>query len=48
MKVWVYPNPQWIWLLSALIDDGEKLTIVGRLGTSTLFSAAGTQVHIEP
>jgi len=48
MKVWVYPNPQWIWLLSALIDDGEKLIIVGRLGTSTLFSAAGTQVHIEP
>ena len=48
MKVWVYPNPRWIWLLSALIDDREKLIIVGRLGTSTLFSAAGTDVHIEP
>jgi hypothetical protein len=48
MKVWVYPNPQWIWLLSALIDDGEKLTIVGRLGTSTLFAAAGAQVPIQP
>ncbi|PYI75598.1 MAG: hypothetical protein DMF04_09990, partial [Verrucomicrobia bacterium] len=48
MKVWVYPNPQWIWLLSSLIDDGEKLTVVGRLSTSTLFSAAAAEIHIEP
>ena len=42
MKVWVYPNPQWIWLLSALIDDGEKLTIVGRLGHIDPFLGRGS------
>jgi hypothetical protein len=40
MKVWIPPNPNWIWVLSALIDDGRKLTVVGRLGTSILYSAS--------
>ena len=48
MTVWIYPNPQWIWLLSALIDDGEKLTVVGRSGTSMLYSAGAAQVRTQP
>jgi dolichyl-phosphate-mannose-protein mannosyltransferase len=44
MKVWIPSNPKWIWLLSALIDDGSKLTVLGRLGTSILFSASAVEL----
>jgi len=47
MTVWIPPNPKWIWLLSALIDDGEKLTVIGRNGTSILFSASGAEFRRE-
>jgi len=45
MTVWIPPNEKWIWLLSALIDDGKKLTVVGRLGTSVLFSVGGVETE---
>jgi hypothetical protein len=48
MTVWIFPNPQWSWLLSALIDDGKKLTVMGRLGTSILFSASAAEVRTQP
>jgi hypothetical protein len=38
-KVWVPPNEKWSWLLPALIDDGQKVTVIGRNGTSLLYSA---------
>jgi len=47
MTVWIAPNPKWSWLLSALIDDGEKLVVIGRKGTSILFSASGAEFPRE-
>jgi hypothetical protein len=47
MTVWIPPNPKWSWLLSALIDDGEKLDVIGRKGTSILFSASGAEFRRE-
>jgi Dolichyl-phosphate-mannose-protein mannosyltransferase len=48
MNVWEYPNPKWSWLLSGLIDDGKKLTVVGRLGTTILFSIGPAEVTAQP
>jgi hypothetical protein len=48
MTVWILPNPKWSWLLSGLIDNGKKLTVVGRLGTSILFSASESEVRTQP
>ena len=47
MKVWVPPNEKWSWLLPALIDDGQKLTIIGRNGTSILYSVAQVEAPVE-
>lgn len=47
MTVWILPNPKWSWLLSALIDDGEALAVIGRNGTSILFSASGAEFRRE-
>jgi len=40
MLVWSGLDATWIWLPSALLDDGEKLTILARRGEGILFSAS--------
>lgn len=43
MKVVIDPDPQWCWLLWALIDDGEKLAVTDRYGGSIFFSASAPE-----
>lgn len=47
MNVWSGIDPKWAWLPSALIDDGEKLTVLGRRGAGMLFSVRGGEPGTE-
>lgn len=47
MDIWSSLNVRWTWLPSALIDDGEKLTVIGRNGSGMLFSIRGAEAGIE-
>lgn len=40
MLVWSGLDAKWAWLVSALLDDGEKLTILARRGGGIFFSAS--------
>lgn len=48
MMVWTGVDSRWCWLPSALIDDGEKLTLAGRIGAGLLFSVRGAETGSEP
>ncbi|MGI8959996.1 MAG: glycosyltransferase family 39 protein [Bryobacteraceae bacterium] len=47
MIIWAGVDPKWSWLPSALIDDGEKLTVLGRRGIGMLFLVRGGEAGLE-